>query len=225
MFLINKEKSLLILIFLCNVLYSQMHIGIKYGKNYDFETAIPKQYLSNGIFDINLIYENYSLLNPFLQIGSTNVPLNYSTVILKNHGDFKTVVLNKVTSFEIGLESRLKSLLYYNFNLKLGIGLSSFKNPTIWLENSNEGIGYVSNYSTSSQTTFAFMDIGSKIERIITKKWKITFDLGTEYFPSDNNLNIETNVNGNNLKINSTFTRFRPYAKIGLLYNIKRTTL
>ena len=223
MFSINRKKiAILVFFFLNNILYSQVHIGINYGKNYDFGKSIPKQYLSNGLFDFILLYENKTLFNPFLSVGFTKIPLNYSTVLLKNQGNFKTVSINNATNFEIGLESKISKYEAYNLNAKFGIGISSFSNPLIWIEDSNTSFGYYSNYSSLSKKTFSFIDIGFKIERMLSAKWKLTLNLATTYYPSDRSLIIDTVINGNSLTVNSTFTQFRPYAKIGILFNLKK---
>lgn len=194
----------------------QIQAGLSYGANYDFGRNTPNGYQSKGIFDINLIYKNQSRLSPFISVAFTKIPLNYSEVIVKNQGDFKTVAINNSTSVALGVETLLKEGDKSDIFVRFGFGINIFSNPTVSLENSHVSFGQDSNYSPGTETKFPFLDLSFKVDRQLSEHWTVNFSPGTAYYPKDNAVTIVGNINQTDVEVNSTFSKLRPYAKIGI---------
>jgi hypothetical protein len=100
MFSINRKSLVPVLIFTLSTysITAQTQLGAAYGGNYDFGKQMPENYKSIGIAKISLIYKNESRLSPFLSVGFTKIPLNYSEVLVRNQGYFRTVAINNSTT-------------------------------------------------------------------------------------------------------------------------------
>ena len=200
--------------------HGQMQVGLSYGGNYDFGKQIPDGYQSKGILNISILYKNPSRLSPFLSFGFTKIPLNYSEVVLKNQGDFKTVAINNSTSIALGVETMVKDDDKSDLFVRFGFGISIFSNPMVWLENSNVSFTQDSNYGPGAETKFPFLDLSIKLDRELSEHWAIDFSPGTEYYPKDNKVAIVGKINQVAIEVNSSFTKLRPYAKIGVAYRL-----
>ena len=223
MFLIPKKYFLVTIPFIISAttINAQMQFGVSYGGNYDFGKETPDNYKSKGILNIHLINENDTRFSPFLSLGFTKIPLNYSEVIIENQGNFKTALINSSTSIELGIESVLKNYDRSCVFARFGFGINFFSNPMVLLEESHEGFGNDSDYSANSETKFPFLDFSLKIDRKVSSNWTINFNIGTEYYPTNSSLAILSGIDGTNIEINSSFEKLRPYAKIGVAYSFK----
>ena len=223
MLLISKKEFVIaiLFIFFAHNTNAQIKLGTSYGGNYDFDKWTPDRYTSNAITNLILIYENDTRLKPFLSIGFAKIPLNYSDVILRNQGNFKTAVLNNSMGIELGIESIIKNYSSVDFSARFGFGIIFFSNPLVFLEDSHEGFGYASAYSARSETKFPFLDFSFKIDKTISDNWTINFILGTEYYPENSSLRVNTKISETAIEVNSSFTKVRPYAKIGVAYLFK----
>lgn len=220
MLLVNNLKLVVISIFIVtNYLSAQVQIGLSLGNNYDFGQNVVNAQQSNTAVNLSVEYKNESILKPSLLIIFSKLPLNYSKQVIKNQGIFKTVIINSSTSIELGLESEIKKLNKYTISGKFGFGITFINNPSLWVENSNEGFGYNTNYTNKSEKSFAFLDLSGKINRKISEKWTVFLSIGTIYYPKDNSVSVSTKIYEQNLEINSTFTKTRPYFNLGLQYS------
>lgn len=221
MYLINKKIFFLFIFqfLFINNFKAQVQIGASYGYSFDFGKYVTTDYKSNGIFDLNLKLNNKTLFQPSISLMVTKIALNFSSQIIKNQGDFKTIALNNSLSLKLGIETSLNKKENSNIIAKFGFGTSFFSNPLVWIENSNTSYGYNTDYNyNKTEKSFAFIDLSIIANRKIFDNWLISLDFGSQYYPSKSDVSIHTKINGENIEINSYFSKFRPNGKIGLSY-------
>jgi hypothetical protein len=223
MHLVIKSNLFAILLFSISSLTAQIKIGLALGTNYDFGKNISESKNSNGTATIIANYNNKSFLTPSFSIIFSEIPLAYTEQIVVNQRAFKTVISNNSTSFALGLESNIKNHKKFNLSGKLGFGITTLQKPLILTGNSNESFGYYTDYTDNSEKNFAFLDLTGKIDRNFSKKRTAFLSIGTQYYPKNTSVSFTTNYTNQNLEINTSFTKIRPYFNFGIEYSFEKS--
>lgn len=218
----SKNNFILLFILFFNFSSAQIKINASYGYNFDFGEKVSSVYKSISNIDLKLRYSNKTRFEPFIAISFSQIPLNYSDQIITNQQDFKTVIINKSSNLQLGIFTIIKDFDELKFLAKFGFGLSLLSEPSVWIENSNTGFGYNSKYINNTETNFAFVDLAISLERGISDSWSINFDLGSNFYPKENSISVNSKINGSEIFVNSSFSRLRPYVQIGLLYDFQK---
>ena len=214
-----KRKLLSSCFFISSFVTAQIQVGVSIGNNFDFGQSVLQTHQTNTFVNLSIAYQNYSNFKPSAQIIFSKLPLNFSEQVIANQRTLKTVILNNSKSVNLGIETAIKKFNKFNFSGRLGIGITFIDNPLLWVENSNQGIGFNTQYTIDTKTLFSFLDTSFKIDSSLSKNWSVFFQIGTNYYPSENSITITSNIFGNTTELSSTFTIFRPYFDAGFQYS------